>query len=181
MEPRYQRNDVKQKSSATRGAVQFGGRPPLFDRLCGDPAAGPGAVSLRAYSVAEVFDSVVREVRALLNTRLPVGPTPADSSGMETVLTYGFPDFSSLNAASPSDRQMLARVMERKIEAFEPRLRNVFVSFEPVPGEGRALTGTLEATLLIGTIRRPVSFQLLQTRGGVTLMESEPEQPDANR
>ena len=125
MEPRHQRHNVGQGAGHTRG-----GKPPLFDRLCGDPDQG----SPRAYSIAEVYLSVVRELRALLNTRQPVSPRPADNPGPETVITYGLPDFSSLNATSPADRQMLARLMERKIEAFEPRLRNVYVSFEPEAG-----------------------------------------------
>lgn len=169
MEPRHQRNLVAHKSANTWGAVQFGGRPPLFDRLCGDHGTNG---SPRSYSIREVLDSVVRELRNLLNTRVPVGTGSADNSGIETVATYGFPDFSSLSAASNADRLTIARLMERKVEAFEPRLRNVFVSFAPDPAEPSSVIGTLEATLQIEAIRRPVSFRLSD------LMESQPEPTD---
>jgi type VI secretion system lysozyme-like protein len=134
----------------------------------------------------EVFESVMRELRALLNTRLPVGPGPNPAHpGAETVINYGLPDFSRLNAVSPSDREMLARLIERKVEAFEPRLKHVFVSLEPDPQERGAVVGTMQATLHAESIHEPVTFRLAHGKHGVTLMESEPVEPasqtNANR
>jgi type VI secretion system protein ImpF len=165
MEPRNQRNHLERKPKLIRG-----GRAPLFDRLCGDPVpnhsdGSPQALS-RVYAIEDVAESVVRELRSLLNTRLPVAAGMSDESS-QTVLNYGLPDFSHLNASSPSDRELLARLIERKITAFEPRLKQVYISLEPHPTQRGSVVGTMSASMQTESFREPVSFLLAGGTSGI--------------
>jgi type VI secretion system protein ImpF len=110
----------------------------------------------------------MRELQSLLNTRLPVSAGSGDE-GSQSVVNYGLPDFSTLNAASPGDRTVLARLIERKITAFEPRLRQVRVVLEMHPSRRRTLIGTLHGTLLLGSIGEPVSFPIALGDSGVAI------------
>jgi type VI secretion system protein ImpF len=110
----------------------------------------------------------MRELQSLLNTRLPISADPGDE-GSQSVVNYGLPDFSTLNAASPGDRTMLARLMERKIAAFEPRLQQVRVLLEMDPTSRRKLVGTLRGILLLGSISEPVSFPVSLGDSGVAI------------
>ncbi|MDQ1469818.1 MAG: type secretion system protein ImpF [Bryobacterales bacterium] len=111
----------------------------------------------------------MRELRCLLNTRLPFAAGFSDESS-QTVVNYGLPDFSHLNSASPADREILARLIERKITAFEPRLRQVRISLEPHPVERGAVTGSMRALLQTESISEPVEFLLARGKSGGVLV-----------
>ena len=154
-----------------------GGRPLLFERLCMDPGQGVQGdarmleASFRAYDLQALADSVMRELQSLLNTRLPVAVGFSDES-TQSVVNYGLPDFSALNAASPGDRTLLARLIERKIAAFEPRLRDVRVILEAHPTSRRALVGTMSGNLQLAAISEPVSFPVTLGISGITVQEA---------
>lgn len=175
MEPRDQRGNLERQP-----AMILGGRPLLFERLCMRPGTGPEGVrripdaSFRAYELQALADSVMRELESLLNTRLPVAAGISDESS-QSVVNYGLPDFSTLNAASPGDRALLARLIERKIAAFEPRLRDVRVVLEPHPTSRRTLVGTMTGTLQLAAISEPVCFPVTLAESGVAIQEASQE------
>jgi type VI secretion system lysozyme-like protein len=133
-----------------------GARIPLFERLTDHrPLERTEATPLRVHNVEELRESVRLEVSRLLNTRCPVRE---DRNG--TVIDYGLPDFSWMSAASGENRQQLADIIARKVAAFEPRLAQVRVTLARDATDPRALTGTIEALLVVESIREPVSFPL---------------------
>jgi type VI secretion system lysozyme-like protein len=143
----------------------------LFERLSKPPIKAPEALSaLRVHDRAELGESIRREIAHLLNTRCPVRQ---DRNG--TVIDYGVPDFSWMSAANPDDRQTLANTIARKVAAFEPRLREVHVTIEPDATDPRAVVGTIEAKLVVESIREPVSFPLaIRNKSGEILVNFEP-------
>jgi type VI secretion system protein ImpF len=126
-------------------------RAPLFDRLTSP---------VRSLDRSGLLESVRRELERLLNTRTPV-PAVRLAAETRTVIDYGIPDFASFSPGNPDDRQRLADLVARTIEAFEPRLRNVRVQVEEVRGEHEVLRARLDADLVAETISEPVSFPAL--------------------
>jgi len=133
----------------------------LFDRLIDeDPKQLKEAHPFRVYSKEQLVASIAQELARLLNTRNP--QTRSERAVERTVLDYGLRDFSSLFASSPTDRDTLAREIEDTIEAFEPRLKEVSITWEPTPeGRQQQLSANIGAKIKLGTLLEPVSFPLL--------------------
>ncbi len=147
-------------------ALIRGGRPLLFERLCeerfsdaSDPDSETSPAAQRGYEIEQLARSVMRELSNLLNTRLPVAAGHGDES-TQTVINYGLPDFSGLNTSSPGDRAMLELLIARKIEGFEPRLRDVRVALEPHPEARGILVGYFQGRLRTEWVSEAVSFPL---------------------
>jgi type VI secretion system protein ImpF len=144
-----------------------GARAPLFERLSNvvlnDPAKPSPA---RVYGRVELKESIRRELDRLLNTRCAAR---RDRNG--TVIDYGIPDFSWMSASSADDRQLLAETLTRKIASFEPRLREVRVTIEPDASDVRSVIGSIEATLVVESIRESVSFPLaIRSKSGEAVL-----------
>jgi type VI secretion system lysozyme-like protein len=126
--------------------------------------------TLSVHDLAALKESIRREIAHLLNTRCPVRQ---DRNG--TVIDYGLPDFSWMSAASADDRQALALVITRKVNAFEPRLREVRVTIEPDAADPRAVVGTIQAMLVVESLREPVSFPVaIRNKTGEVLVNFDP-------
>lgn len=132
----------------------------------------PGDKPFRAYELQALIDSVLRELQCLLNTRLPVAAGRSDES-TQTILNFGLPDFSLLNAASPGDREALAALIEVKIAAFEPRLRQVRVTLDADSSNRSRVTGTMRGMLQTASFSEPVSFPVVLGRSGIVLQQSD--------
>lgn len=140
-----------------------GAKALLFERLVDESPHTPAeSQPFRIYDVASLRTSVSRELMRLLNTRCPMRPDVVNGHD-RTVVNYGLPDFSYMSAASGTDVQNLARLLEQAIAAFEPRLRQVRVTIDPSPKSQTAVVGTIEAMLTVGSVNEPVSFPLLLT------------------
>ena len=140
-----------------------GSRVLLFDRLIDeDPGVKKEPRSYRVYDREGLMQSVQRELARLLNTRR-ISNTVLDPL-KATVLDYGIPDFSSLSAASPTDRQHLSTLITSAIVAFEPRLQNVRVELTESTIDHRAVDGVIAGMLRIGTLLEPVAFPVLLHR-----------------
>jgi type VI secretion system lysozyme-like protein len=143
-----------------------GAPPPLFDRFSSeDPTAGGGkadvpdlAVRRHHLPVSDLRRSVVKEVGWLLNTRHP--QASANVALPPSVVNYGIPDLATVTAHNPDHRQDLGGILERAIEAFEPRLRQVRVSVEEGRGDGRRLYAQVQAHLVVGHVMEPVTFSI---------------------
>lgn len=113
-----------------------GSAMPLFDRLAaGGEMQLPGTHALR--------ESVARDLGRLLNTRSRL-TFEAFGETDGSVIDYGVPDFSERSLRSGDDRDAIAAAIQHAIVLFEPRLKNVTVSFA-FPAERAP-----DAVLLIG-------------------------------
>jgi type VI secretion system lysozyme-like protein len=93
------------------------------------------------------------------------------SAGIGSVIHYGIPDFSHVNAGSALERDALAELLARTIEAFEPRLRKVRVILKPISENRRALAGRMDALLRLGLVSEPVCFSLdIHTSDGTAMV-----------
>jgi type VI secretion system protein ImpF len=139
-------------------------RTPLFDRLVDrDPRLRREVRPMRTLDRRGLRESVRRELELLFNTRCPF-PAHRLAGRAPSVIDYGIPDFSTFSPRSFEDRERLADLLRR---AFEPRLADVHVYVEPLPGEDLALSGRIEAVLLADPVPEPVSFDtVLQMREG---------------
>lgn len=142
-------------------------RTPLFDRLVDrDPRLRREVRAMRTLDRRGLRESVRRELERLFNTRCPI-PAHRLAGRPRTVLDYGIPDLSGFSPRSYEDRERLADVLRRAVEAFEPRLAEVRVHLEPAPGDELALAGRIEAVLVTDSIPEPVSFlTVLQLKEG---------------
>jgi type VI secretion system lysozyme-like protein len=164
MEPGHELGELTNQLRPVHGR-----RALLFDRL----EAGESSTSSEPYRVDEwsaLRQSVAYEIQNLLNTRLPPGQWEAISEP-QTVIDYGIPDFSSLSAASDTDRRTMCEVIARKITAFEPRLSQVRLQLQPDPVNQVSLLGSVEANLIMQSLVQPVSFPLsISTEGEIVLL-----------
>ena len=146
------------KHSLLEPGVVEGGRALLFDRLVDlDPRTPAEPRPFRSLNRRDLRESVRRELGRLLNTRCPIPPRFLYRR-RRSVVDYGAPDFSSFTPGSAKDRERLAFLLARTIQAFEPRLRGVQVEVEYVDKKYRSLHVRIDAVLVVGTIAEPVSF-----------------------
>lgn len=140
--------------------AQEGARALLFDRLVDlDGTEKTEQQPLRVLTVEGLRDSVRRELQRLLNTRSPT--LPEELEGKEwTVLDWGLADYSGWYTRSVPSQTRLARMIERTIRAFEPRMLDPKVTVEEREGSDRGLSVVLEGTVRVGTLLEPVSFPL---------------------
>ncbi len=110
----------------------------LLDRLIDrDPTGGTEPPMTWAQSVAELKNSVRRDVEWLLNTRRIAEPAPKELPEVQKSLYhYGLPDISSISADSPEARMHLTRRIEEASVLFEPRLADVHVTVVDTAEEG---------------------------------------------
>ena len=138
----------------------------LIDR---DPAAGAEAPMMRAQSVRLLKASLRRDLEWLLNTRRIPEPVPEGCEQLESSLySFGLPDVTSLNYEVAADRNHLARMLERTIALFEPRLERLKVNaLEPVPGATHVLRFQIEGLLMMDPAPELISFDtVLQLASG---------------
>jgi type VI secretion system protein ImpF len=132
---------------------------PLFDRLVDEAPERPvEARPFRTLTRAELEQSVRRELELLLNTRLLHAPE-ALMGTRRSILDYGIPDPGRFAPGDHEARDALARTIEAAVRAFEPRLERVRASVAP-PADGARPTAIIEASLRVGRVREPVSFQV---------------------
>ncbi len=143
-----------------------GARALLFERLEDGDVGSPEARPFRVHDREGLRASVARELSRLLNTRCALGAAELLGRGTRTVLEYGLPDWSPAHARDPGARAALEASARRAIEAFEPRLREVRVCAEPVPGRERELRLRIDAMLSVDGASEPVSFPVVLGEAG---------------
>jgi type VI secretion system lysozyme-like protein len=145
-------------------------RTPLFERLVDlDLTLRHELRPMRTLGRGGLKESVRRDLEMLLNTRTSL-PASRLSLRDRSVIDYGIPDCSLYSPRSFDDRQRLAELIRRAVVAFEPRLTEVRVLVEATEGDVVSMDVRIEATLLTGTVREPVSFDtLLHSNDEVTV------------
>jgi type VI secretion system protein ImpF len=123
--------------------------PSLLDRLI-DPESS-GTVARRGYGVEQMTEAVRRDLTELLNTRQSHdGLSPEFDELHRSILAYGLPDLTSLSAVTPEERRQIGRLIERIIELFEPRLRDVRATvLDPSDSRERTIRFRVDARLCL--------------------------------
>lgn len=103
---------------------QQGLLPSILDRLIDPDTKGTSWKS--GYSLQNMVDVVRRDLEDLLNTRQShQGLTEAFGETERSILGYGLPDLTSLDAITSQQREEIGRILETVVRRYEPRLRDV--------------------------------------------------------
>jgi type VI secretion system lysozyme-like protein len=159
MEPRYEHGHVGRHAVLTAGLAA-----PLFDRFDEELDDSRVVDPYRVQNLSLLLESVRREIDNLLNTRVPPRGHPDSAwqprSMPQTVIDYGLPAFSALDAASPADADLLNSVIVGKIAAFEPRLRNPVLELRAQPDNPSAMVGLLRGVVQLEGVTQSVGFEV---------------------
>ncbi len=130
----------------------------LFDNNPDERADPP---ITRSESVRRMKSALKRDMEWLLNTRRSqiMEEVQGETGELKrSLLNFGLPDISSMSVQSGKDHNRILRQMEEAVEYFEPRLRNVRVSLQPVNRVERRLRFVIEALLMIDPAPEQVRF-----------------------
>ena len=133
--------------------------PSVLDRLL-DPTTVADTPLSRGQQLAELRDSVRRDLEALLNAHRYARALPAGMPELErSVLQYGIPDFLTINAGAPEVREEFRRAVEESIRRYEPRFKTVSVALIGTgDSEDRTLRFRVEALMYAEPAPEAVSF-----------------------
>ena len=133
----------------SRLGSQTGLMPSILDRLI-DPESG-GTASRRGYGVEQMADAVRRDLEDLLNTRQTHFGLPDEWPEVErSVVAFGLPDLTSLNAITAQQRENIGRAIEAVVARFEPRLKDVRATLiESADGLQRTVRFRVDARLIV--------------------------------
>ena len=95
------------------------------------------------------LDSVLGNLRRIFNER---------RGSCETRSDYGMPDLNDVLGGGRSPAQ-LAQIVQEIMSAFEPRLADPVVRFEPDPDDPTAIKFRISAHLVQGEDRERISFE----------------------
>jgi type VI secretion system protein ImpF len=129
--------------------AQQGLMPSLLDRLI-DPDAD-GTAWRHGFGVRQMIASVHRDLEDLLNTRQVLADLPPDCAELAaSIVAYGMPDLTSVEAVTPDQRARIGKMLEALIRRFEPRLKDVRATLlEPDQAVRRAVKFRIEARLSV--------------------------------
>ena len=116
----------------------------LFERLGGDAARRSGW----SREVAAMA-SVAAHLAKMLSTR---------AGSVQTLPDYGLPDLNDMRLSLHDSLQQARIAIERFIEAYEPRLRDVRVISLPRDNDPLSLAFAIEGLLQVEGCKRHVSF-----------------------
>ena len=133
--------------------------PSVFDRLIDfEPKERRESPKSRTFSVAELKQSVLRDLEWLLNTRQSLFADENMEEAKDTVIFYGVPDFTGLGVRSEVEFKRFAQNIETAIRTFEPRIFDVDITFEPVDNLDRQIRFRIDARLDVDPTPEPISF-----------------------
>ncbi len=129
--------------------VALGLQPSILDRLIDPESAGTSI--LLGYSERQMLAAVRRDLEDLLNTRQSFSDIPDGYRELKrSIISYGLPDLVSLAATTSKQREAIADQIREIIEQFEPRLKDVRVTY--LPGENiaeRSIRFKIDARLAV--------------------------------
>ncbi|HEY2539687.1 MAG TPA: type VI secretion system baseplate subunit TssE [Stellaceae bacterium] len=130
----------------------------IFERLA-EPVDRRGALKTvaRVHDAEGLRDSVLQQLRYLLNTRVPLDIDTLETR-VRTTIDYGIPDLSAFALGNSDAMARLTRHVARTISVYEPRLRVREVVLEAIAGQRDALTARVSGSIEVGDIVEPVSF-----------------------
>jgi len=108
--------------------VEQGLMPSILDRLI-DPESA-GTAILIGYDAQKTTNAVRRDLEELLNTRQTYANLPAGYEQInQSIIAYGLPDIGTMEAITAKQREAIAGRIRDVIQMFEPRLRDVKVTY----------------------------------------------------
>ncbi|MFM7316279.1 MAG: type VI secretion system baseplate subunit TssE [bacterium] len=157
----------RSKTAPIKHLVEMNIRPSLLDRLTDETA------HVNRFSLNQLLESIRRDLENLINTpRTPLKVGPGFKEINKSILNFGIYDISSI---SGSDRQVWESVIEdveRAIETFEPRLRNVRVVLRNVKlGKPSQVEFEIHGLLRIDPSPALVFQSAMQFSSGRTLID----------
>ena len=151
--------------------------PSLMDRLIDtEPDVSTEPLWSRSHTLAQLKESVRRDLENLLNTRQT--RTDLFRQSCETarsILTYGVPDFTALGLDASDEQQRLKEAIERAIRSFEPRLIQVQVDVEETDSIlNRTIHLKINAVLCVEPVIESIVFDtIVETSSGVCDVQME--------
>ncbi len=145
----------------------------IMDRLLVQRVSGTIGESDRDAQIT----SLTRDLDLLLNTRRREVVIPEEFSNCATsILTFGVPDLmhcGDLN--TPVERDKVCGALEKAIETFEPRLRDVSVKLVPRDDHHFHHHFRLEATIVSLSQREVFEMGLQRNTGAMRVMAGDNE------
>ncbi|WP_321476571.1 type VI secretion system baseplate subunit TssE [uncultured Paludibaculum sp.] len=151
--------------------------PSLLDRLTDDEPRNrtEGEVS-RGQALRDLKAGIRRDIEWLLNTRRRITEVPAGSVQLpESLFVYGLPDLTGYALNTERDQSELVCLIEQVIATFEPRLRTVIVSMQPITAAARVIRFQVEGILRVEPGPERIQFDtLLELTSGTYKVEGGP-------
>ncbi|TQV76411.1 type VI secretion system baseplate subunit TssE [Aliikangiella marina] len=125
-------------------------RPSILDRLIDDDPYNQSEIDTgREQKLAQLRNSVRRDLEKLLNTRYRVVEPPEELEQLElSLLNYGLPDLATVNTLDLQKKNEFTKSLEKLLKDFEPRFKSVNVKFvENQNNADRTLRFSIEATV----------------------------------
>ncbi|RZI45691.1 type VI secretion system baseplate subunit TssE [Candidatus Finniella inopinata] len=146
---------------------QVGAKPPLFDRLIDDnPVEKIDPSHKLVLTTRQLIESIQREIGAILGTRLTAKNADYDdliqnplNFGLPSL--FGFQDFQSFDASSPSQWGRICQLCQRAINAFEPRISDVQVKVDQFNKLKQSLEIQVTGTIRLEKFREVVHFPVM--------------------
>jgi type VI secretion system protein ImpF len=152
---------------AIRHNQEFRVTPSILDRLLDfDPRVSQDPPRSNATSLAELKQSVRRDLEWLLNTRHSPEIVPETLEEVNRSLAvYGLPDTTGLAAENAYEQKRLTKAVENAIKIFEPRFIDLKVTMLPISNVEREFKFRIEANLDVEPAPEPVSFDTVLQMG----------------
>ena len=125
-------------------------RPSIIDRLFDDEPENKNEIDPgRHHKIKQLRRSVRRDLENLMNTRYRVVETGEQYSELDrSLLNYGLPDLATINITDIDKRKEFTSKMENILREFEPRFKDVNVSYlDNNDNTDRTLRFRIDATL----------------------------------
>ena len=125
-------------------------RPSILDRLLDDEPDNQHEVDLGQHQkLKQLRNSVRRDLENLMNARFRVMEPNEEFQELDnSLLNYGLPDLATINITDLDKRKEFTSKMEKILKGFEPRFKDVNVSYmENKDNIDRTLRFRIDATL----------------------------------
>ena len=125
-------------------------RPSILDRLFDDEPENKNEVDLGQHQkIKQLRLSVRRDLESLMNARFRVMEPGEEYINIEnSLLNYGLPDLAIVNITDIDKRKEFTKRMEKILKNFEPRFKNVSISYQDNKDNlDRTLRFRIDATL----------------------------------
>lgn len=136
--------------------------PSLLDRLIDDDPQSLSLVTSKSYGMvlSDIKNGIRRDLEHLLNTRVYRPKIPEYLPELNiSVINYGLPDFSVIHLSSEEGKEEFRYRVQKIIEQFEPRFKDVYVELEQIGEEyERTLYMKISAVLMIEPDPIPLLF-----------------------
>ena len=134
----------------------------LLDRLIdNEPTVSSEVPLTKAQRTRQMQTAIRRDLEDLLNTRYRCESWPPELNELEnSLINYGIPDFTAVGLDVSGDFEIMITAIQRAIEIFEPRLREVRVTSRTQADHyDRILRFRIEAVIFLEDERLPLKYE----------------------